>query len=196
MVREIADIYGLSREEKYDLFESLNLDDYNRFEGPITEVVSISGKKAAEYIAEKLNIRSDSRRCLANCFGHSWCQILYKSRSIFCVSKKTWWKSITRMQTSCQTTLKGDNMQAINPNMNIGFRQNQTDKNIKKKTLVIENSLASSTLTTLSYIAGVTSLPILSDGVGKLKQEVNKHKLDYSLILLMTMFMGIGSFKV
>ena len=90
MVREIADIYGLSREEKYDLFESLNLDDYNRFEGPITEVVSISGKKAAEYIAEKLNIRSDSRRCLANCFGHSWCQILYKSRSIFCVSKKTW----------------------------------------------------------------------------------------------------------
>ncbi len=87
-------------------------------------------------------------------------------------------------------------MQAINPNMNIGFRQNQTDKNIKKKTLVIENSLASSTLTTLSYIAGVTSLPILSDGVGKLKQEVNKHKLDYSLILLMTMFMGIGSFKV
>ena len=41
------------------------------------------------------------------------------------------------MQTSCQTTLKGDNMQAINPNMNIGFRQNQTDKNIKKKTLLL-----------------------------------------------------------
>ena len=53
MVQEIADIYKLSREEKYDLFESLNLDDYNRFEGPITDVVSISGKKTAEYIAEK-----------------------------------------------------------------------------------------------------------------------------------------------
>ena len=53
MVQEIADIYELSREEKYDLFESLNLDDYNRFEGPITDVVSISGKKTAEYIAEK-----------------------------------------------------------------------------------------------------------------------------------------------
>ena len=53
MVQEIADIYGLSREEKYDLFESLNLDDYNRFEGPVTDVISIVGKETAEQVAKE-----------------------------------------------------------------------------------------------------------------------------------------------
>lgn len=85
-------------------------------------------------------------------------------------------------------------MQAINPNMNIGFRQNQKDKNINKKNLVIENSLASSTLTTLSYIAGATSVPIF-DGVDNLKQEVKKHKLAYSLTMLMLILTGINNFK-
>ncbi len=85
-------------------------------------------------------------------------------------------------------------MQAINSNMNIGFRQNQKDKNINKKNLVIENSLASSTLTTLSYIAGATSVPIF-DGVDNLKQEVKKHKLAYSLTMLMLILTGINNFK-
>lgn len=53
MVQEIANIYELSREEKYDLFESLNLDDYNRFEGPITDVISVAGKETAKYIAKE-----------------------------------------------------------------------------------------------------------------------------------------------
>lgn len=53
MVQEIADIYELSREEKYDLFESLNLDDYNRFEGPITDVISVTGEETAKYVARE-----------------------------------------------------------------------------------------------------------------------------------------------
>lgn len=53
MVQEIADIYKLSREEKYDLFESLNLDDYNRFEGPITDVISVTGEETAKYVARE-----------------------------------------------------------------------------------------------------------------------------------------------
>ena len=85
-------------------------------------------------------------------------------------------------------------MQAINPNRNIGFRQNLTDKNTKKKPLVIENSYASSAITTLSYIAGATSILMLDD-VDYFKQDIKKHKQAYSLTMLMLVLAGIFSFK-
>ncbi len=77
MVQEIADIYGLSREEKYDLFESLNLDDYNRFEGPVTDVISIVGKETAEQVAKEATSEVIKERCNTNCIKYSRDTICY-----------------------------------------------------------------------------------------------------------------------
>ena len=52
MVNEIADIYKLSREKKYDLFERLNLDDYERFENLKTDVAMLVVKEGAKQIAK------------------------------------------------------------------------------------------------------------------------------------------------
>lgn len=76
MVQEIADIYELSREEKYDLFESLNLDDYNRFEGPITEVISVTGEETAKYVAKEATteiIKEGAKQVASNIPGIKSC---------------------------------------------------------------------------------------------------------------------------
>ncbi|OLA95079.1 MAG: hypothetical protein BHW64_00465 [Candidatus Melainabacteria bacterium LEY3_CP_29_8] len=53
MVNEIADIYKLSREEKYALYESLNLDDYERFENLKTDGAMLVIKEGAKQIAKR-----------------------------------------------------------------------------------------------------------------------------------------------
>lgn len=76
MVQEIADIYELSREEKYDLFERLNLDDYNRFEGPITEVISVTGEETAKYVAKEATteiIKEGAKQVASNIPGIKSC---------------------------------------------------------------------------------------------------------------------------
>ena len=52
MVNEVADIYKLSREEKYELFERLNLDDYERFENLKTDGAMLVVKEGAKQIAK------------------------------------------------------------------------------------------------------------------------------------------------
>ena len=84
-------------------------------------------------------------------------------------------------------------MQAINPNMNIGFKQTNTRKKAENKTLIIKNSPIERFGLATSCILGFSSMLFLDVSLSDLKKDILKNKMLYFLLgigMLLTRYSG------
>lgn len=87
-------------------------------------------------------------------------------------------------------------MQVINPNMNIGFKQIQTNKKLnKKEPLVINNSPLVRSGLASSCILGFSSMLFLDVSLSDLKKDILKNKMLYFLLGIGMLLTGYSGFK-
>lgn len=78
-------------------------------------------------------------------------------------------------------------MQAINPNMNIVFRQNQTDRNKHNTKLYVENNLFSRISLPIAVSTSAVGVDLLLNGMSGVNKRLKEDKLFYPFVALVSL---------
>ena len=82
-------------------------------------------------------------------------------------------------------------MQAINPNMNIGFRQNQKDKSKHNTKSYVENNFASRISLPIAVSTSAVGVDLLLNGMSGVKKRFKEDKLFYPFVALVSLATAI-----